>query len=182
MTSATRRHDPERRDRIIAVTLDLIAAHGVAKATYRTIASAADIPLGSMTYHFASRDELLLAAFAHFADEGASPLSEALEQSDDAVDALVDVVMADDGFRFRVLLAELYVLAYRDERYADLLREWMRRAQTSLAAHPTTAAPPVVDALQEGLCLQRWFMPEAFPESAVRSSFHALVTDPDHAP
>ena len=41
--STTRRHDPERRERIIAATLDLIAEHGVAGATYRTVAAAADV-------------------------------------------------------------------------------------------------------------------------------------------
>ena len=47
----------------MAPTLDVIAEHGVAGASHRAIARAADVPLGSITYHFATLDELLAAAF-----------------------------------------------------------------------------------------------------------------------
>ena len=64
----TRRTDPDRRDRLIQVTLDLIAESGVAGISHRKIAAAADVPLGSMTYHFTSMDELLREAFTRFAE------------------------------------------------------------------------------------------------------------------
>lgn len=62
----SRRTDPERRARIIDATLDMIAQHGVASITHRKIAAAAaaDVPLGSMTYHFAGMQELLKDAFS----------------------------------------------------------------------------------------------------------------------
>ncbi|MFT4463877.1 MAG: TetR/AcrR family transcriptional regulator [Sodalis sp. (in: enterobacteria)] len=55
----SRRTDPDRRARIIDATLDMIAQHGVASITHRKIAAAADVPLGSMTYHFAGMQDLL---------------------------------------------------------------------------------------------------------------------------
>ena len=57
--TAVRRVDPDRKDRIVDAALDVIAEHGVAGATHRTIAAAADVPLGSMTYHFENLDEVL---------------------------------------------------------------------------------------------------------------------------
>lgn len=60
---ANRRFDPERRDRIIEATLDLISAEGVAGTSHRKVAAVADVPLGSMTYHFAGMDDLLHEAF-----------------------------------------------------------------------------------------------------------------------
>ncbi|MBK6047805.1 TetR/AcrR family transcriptional regulator, partial [Streptomyces sp. MBT55] len=57
-----RRYDPERRTRIIDAALALIAAEGIAGLSHRTVAAEADVPLGSTTYHFASLDELLVAA------------------------------------------------------------------------------------------------------------------------
>lgn len=68
MTDGTRprRYDPERRDRIIDACLDVVAAHGVAGTSQRRVAAAADVPLGSVTYHFAGRDELLREAFGRF--------------------------------------------------------------------------------------------------------------------
>ncbi|TYR32953.1 TetR/AcrR family transcriptional regulator, partial [Streptomyces parvus] len=57
-----RRYDPERRTRIIDAALTVIAADGIAGLSHRTVAAEADVPLGSTTYHFASLDELLVAA------------------------------------------------------------------------------------------------------------------------
>ena len=63
-----RRHEPDRRNRLIDVTLDLIAEVGVAGISHRKIAARAGVPLGSMTYHFDGMDELLFEAFARFAE------------------------------------------------------------------------------------------------------------------
>ena len=54
-----RRHDPQRRDRIIDACLEVLAEHGVAGTSHRRVAAAAGVPLGSMTYHFTGMDELL---------------------------------------------------------------------------------------------------------------------------
>ena len=43
-----RRTDPGRRERILDAVLDLIARDGSAGATYRSVAEAADVPMGSM--------------------------------------------------------------------------------------------------------------------------------------
>src|SRR4051794_31902794 len=63
-----RRYDPGRRARIVAACLDVIAETGVAGASHRRVAEAANVPLGSMTYHFSGMDELLHEAFSRFAD------------------------------------------------------------------------------------------------------------------
>jgi TetR/AcrR family transcriptional regulator, regulator of biofilm formation and stress response len=57
-----RRHDPGRRDRIIDAAIRVIGAEGIAGLSHRSVAGEADVPLGSTTYHFASLDELLIAA------------------------------------------------------------------------------------------------------------------------
>ena len=182
--SASRRHDPERRARIIAATLDLIADHGTAGATYRTVAAAAGIPLGSMTYHFPSREDLIFAAFERFADETFSPLDRAMAASDgDPVEALTRLVVRDDGdVRTQVLLAELYVLAFRQDRYADLLRQWMRRSSAVIARRVVGVSPRAIDAVQEGLGLQRWLAPDEVTEDVVRDVFRALIPDPETPP
>ena len=181
--SATRRHDPERRERIIAATLDLIAEQGVAGATYRTVAAAADIPLGSMTYHFPSREDLIFAAFERFADETFSPLDRAMRTADgDPREALAQLVIQDDDDpRTKILLAELYVLAFRQDRYADLLRQWMGRSREAIARRIDGVNPRVLDAVQEGLGLQRWLLPDELTDDDIRQVFHALIPAP-HTP
>jgi DNA-binding transcriptional regulator YbjK len=53
-----RRTEPGRRDRLVETVLNLIARDGVAGATYRAVAAAADMPIGSMTHHFPTRDDM----------------------------------------------------------------------------------------------------------------------------
>ncbi|MHA6526063.1 TetR/AcrR family transcriptional regulator [Tessaracoccus sp. G1721] len=184
MERITRRHDPERRDRIIAATLDLIADQGTAGATYRTVAAAAGIPLGSMTYHFPSRDDLLFAAFERFADETFSPLDRAMSTADgEPREALAQLVIQDDDDpRTKILLAELYVLAFRETRYADLMRQWMGRSRDAIARRIDGVNPRVLDAVQEGLGLQRWLLPDELTADDVRHVFHALIPDPSDPP
>ncbi|MFD4604226.1 TetR/AcrR family transcriptional regulator [Streptomyces sp. NPDC058464] len=180
MSAVSRRTEPQRRDRILAVTLDTIEERGLSGATYRTIATAADVPLGSMTYHFPNRDDLIFTAFERFANDLFSPLDESmgdLEPGEDPRERLVQMIVADSRDRRRdmVLLAELYVLAIRDERYAELMRQWMRRAKDAISRHIHGVSGHVIDAVQEGIGLQRYFLPQEFTEDVVRRTFHDLT-------
>jgi DNA-binding transcriptional regulator YbjK len=65
----------DRRDRILAAALRVIAAHGVDAATHRAVAAEAGVPLASTTYHFSSKAELVRDA-----------LERAVERSVAAVD------------------------------------------------------------------------------------------------
>ena len=67
-----RRHDPDRKERIVASALDVLARDGVAGITHRAVATAADVPLGSVTYHFATLDDLVQHAFEAHVDTLAS--------------------------------------------------------------------------------------------------------------
>lgn len=64
-----RRHDPERRQRIIDAAIRVVGAKGLAGLSHRSVAAEADVPLGSTTYHFATLDELMIAALRQ-ANEG----------------------------------------------------------------------------------------------------------------
>ena len=183
MARAARRSDPDRREKIIVATLDLIAARGVQGATYRTVGAAADVPLGSMTYYFPSREDLVFTAFERFADELFSPLDRSMTDvgpGEDPRERLVRMVVADDRDRQRdmVLLAELYVLAFRQERYAELMRQWMRRARAAISRYLPSASAPVIDAVQEGLAWQRALLPDDYTEDVVRRTLHALIENP----
>ena len=71
-TRRPRRSDPDRRARILTSALDVVAEVGVAGVSHRRVATAADIPLGSMTYLFIGMDALLEEAFTAFADSVAT--------------------------------------------------------------------------------------------------------------
>ncbi|MGW5636068.1 TetR/AcrR family transcriptional regulator [Streptomyces sp. NPDC003832] len=157
---ATGQTDPQRRERILAATLDLVADEGVAGVSHRKIAARAGVPLGSMTYHFSGMDEVLREAFGRFADHIVAVFDSYLtppqgpEQAREAVTDLVHA-LSEGGGRDLVLTHELYTLAARRPAYRELTDAWMRRSRVHLEKHfdPDTARQ--LDALIEGLTLHR---------------------------
>ncbi|MFF3349627.1 TetR/AcrR family transcriptional regulator [Streptomyces sp. NPDC002779] len=157
---ATGHTDPQRRERILAATLDLIADEGVAGVSHRKIAARAGVPLGSMTYHFSGMDDLLREAFGRFADHVVAVFDAHLTAPDgpeQARAAVTDLVhaLSEGTRRDLVLTQELYTLAARRPAYRELTDTWMRRSRVHLEKHfdPDTARQ--LDALIEGLILHR---------------------------
>ncbi|MBK8463891.1 MAG: TetR family transcriptional regulator [Nigerium sp.] len=155
-----RRNDPHRRDRIIDACLDVIAEGGVAGTSHRKVARAADVPLGSMTYHFDGMDELLHEAFTRFTTTvserferrmAAAPDAEAAREA--VVALIVEDVLGDA--RELVLTHELYTLAARDVRYRTLTAAWMGRSRAALERHFDPETARLLDALIEGLSIHR---------------------------
>ena len=54
-----------RREQLIEVTIGLVAEHGYAATSLARIAQAAGITKGAVLYHFASKDAVMEAAYAH---------------------------------------------------------------------------------------------------------------------
>ena len=145
---AERRFDPERRGRIIDAALDVIAEHGVAGASHRKIAARADVPLGSMTYHFSGMEELLREAFTRFSATISARFEARLAQADTleaARDAVVDLVHADlnQSARELVLTQELDALIEGSFLHAALDTEQHDRAVTAEAVTRITTPRPV---------------------------------------
>jgi TetR/AcrR family transcriptional regulator, regulator of biofilm formation and stress response len=173
-----RRYDPDRRDRIIEAAVGVIADHGVAHTTHRRIAAAADVPLGSLTYHFAGLDDLLAQAFRRQAER----MSRSYEAAFDGVstrgqliDAVTDLIHggADADPRDWAVAYELYLAALRDPALRSVTESWMRTSRTVLERFmdPTTARG--VDALIEGLVMHRTL---ATTPGATRDEIREIVT------
>ncbi|MEV5433699.1 TetR family transcriptional regulator [Streptomyces sp. NPDC052701] len=157
---ATGHTDPQRRERILAATLDLIGDEGVAGVSHRKIAARAGVPLGSMTYHFTGIDDLLRQAFTRFADRIVAVFEQHLgratgpEQAREAVTDLVHA-LSEGAVRDLVLTQELYTLAARHPQYRELTQAWMRRSRRLLEQHFDADTARQLDALIEGLTLHR---------------------------
>ncbi|GAB2505418.1 TetR/AcrR family transcriptional regulator [Nocardiopsis aegyptia] len=52
-----------RRQQLVAVTIDLVAAHGYAACSLQRIADAAGLTKGAVIYHFASKNAVIRAAY-----------------------------------------------------------------------------------------------------------------------
>ncbi|WP_163541000.1 TetR/AcrR family transcriptional regulator [Occultella kanbiaonis] len=178
-----RRFDPDRRERIVEACLDVIAEHGVAGTSHRRVAAAADVPLGSMTYHFTGMDDLLHEAFGAFTAEVIATFERRMAQAGDAETARAALVtlISDDlvsTHRDLVLTHELYTLAAREESYRALTNAWMNASRAALERHfdPTTAR--IVDALIEGLTIHRALDTQPQDRAVVASAIARVCAGP----
>ena len=178
---SVRRHDPNRRQRLIEVALDVIAEHGVAATTHRKVAQAADVPLGSLTYHFKGLDDLFAAAFTKLADETADGFEAALAGADGpdaAREAVVGLIAGEllGERRNSLLTYELYVLAARRPDLRRVTDTWMARSRAALERHFDPATTVMLDALIEGLSMHRALALEPMSVETVRDAVNRIVT------
>ncbi|GAB2724850.1 TetR/AcrR family transcriptional regulator [Arthrobacter bambusae] len=179
---AKRRVDPDRRDRIIEATLDLIAAEGVAGTSHRKVAALADVPLGSMTYHFAGMDELLHEAFTRFATRISDRFERRMNEAStiDAVkEAVVEMIMQDTyGDRDALVLTlELYTLAARQAKFRHLTHDWMMRSRRAFERYFDPDVARQLDALVEGLSIHRAFEPRDDDRELVSNAVDKLLRE-----
>ncbi len=172
-----RRHDPGRRDRLVEAALAVIAERGAAGTTHREIARAADVPLGSMTYHFTSLQEILVEAFTRHADSVADVFDERLgaaRDRDEAIEAVIALV-SDDLLGSRhdlVLTVELYAAAVRDPALRTVTQAWMARSRRALERHFDAATARELDALIEGLVLHSALSTDPMTPEQIRHAVH----------
>jgi len=159
-TRATRRYDPDRKTRIVEAAVEVIAEHGVAGTTHRRIAAVADVPLGSLTYHFAGLDDLLAQAFRRHAERMSRDYEAhfaGVSTRTGFIDAVTDLIhgLSDDDPRDWAVAYELYLAALRDPALRSVTELWMRSSRRVLErfVDPTTARG--VDALIEGIVMHK---------------------------
>ena len=155
-----RRHDPDRRDRIVEAVIAVIAEHGVAGTTHRLIAAAADVPLGSLTYHFTGLEDLRAQAFARHAERMAATYEAhfaGVRSTEDVVEAVTDLIHGDAGSDDRdwAVAYELYLAALRDPRLRSVTESWMRSSRSVLERFVDPVTARGVDALIEGLVMHK---------------------------
>ncbi|MDT0266714.1 TetR family transcriptional regulator [Streptomyces sp. DSM 44915] len=159
MTGSSRGpNDPGRRDRIIEAALDVIAEHGVTGATQRRIAEAAGVSLGSMTYYFDGRQQLLVEAFTRLAESMSDRYRELLDAARDVREAraaVVEIICGPVWGRPRdlVLSYELYAFTARDPALRDVVGSWMRASRAALGKHFDARTARALDALVEGFSI-----------------------------
>jgi TetR/AcrR family transcriptional regulator, regulator of biofilm formation and stress response len=180
MGSTLRRYDPGRRDRIIDACLDVIAETGVAGTSHRKVAEAANVPLGSMTYHFAGMSDLLHAAFSRFAQKVSEQFEQRMAAAYDTdsakqavADAITHVVLSNP--RDLVLTHELYTLAARDPAYRDITNAWMARSRRTLERYFDPPTARMLDALVEGLSIHRALDNEPQDEAIVTAAVERIT-------
>lgn len=126
-----------RRGLILETTLKLISRGGVDAVSYRKVADLANIPLGSTTYYFDSREDLICETF-DFYIERAKRLQRKPRNIGTALaftKYLVDVTNREFEEKSMLLAEyEMTLFAARNEKVAGLLHAWDDSMINNLAA------------------------------------------------
>jgi DNA-binding transcriptional regulator YbjK len=130
-----------RRRSLLEATLRVIARGGVEAVTHRRVAAEAGVSHGAITYHFASRDDIILQAFRHYIRMNTAHLDAAWEDLDGDPGSVPSVVAFLVDFTRRefsdpeLILAEYELILYaaRNEALAREYRAWQRSLIGGLA-------------------------------------------------
>ncbi|MFF8282287.1 TetR/AcrR family transcriptional regulator [Streptomyces albus] len=176
-----RRYDPERRQRIIDAAIRIVELKGIAALSHRAVAAEADVPLGSTTYHFASLDELLLAALEQVNSEPQTTIESwgsRLAKDVPLADGLTAVLedYASEG-RGRIRLEyELYLAALRRPLLQPVAAAWLDDMVTVLARHtPDLPTARALVAIIDGLLLQYLLTDRPFDRAEVRAALGRVL-------
>jgi TetR/AcrR family transcriptional regulator, regulator of biofilm formation and stress response len=151
-----------RREQILEAALRVIGRSGTQSVTHRAVAEEAGVPLGSTTYYFESKDDLLRQALEHVAAsevESYRELGEELrsvESPDELADRLIEKLVATVEDRTSYIAEyELWLEAGRRPELRDAAQSWCDAEQRAVAGSmealgsvdPATDASLVVAAL-----------------------------------
>jgi len=149
-----RRKDPDRKERVLEAALDILAEDGVAGTTHRLVAARADVPLGSVTYHFAGLADLQAQAFARFVDVQSALFADlfaGVETREQLLEVLTDLVQGGPArHRNAVLGFELHLAALRNPDLRALTERWTADSRAVLARFTDPDRAARLDALLEG--------------------------------
>jgi DNA-binding transcriptional regulator YbjK len=167
----SRRASGERRiEQILAAAVQVFGSGGPTAVTHRAVADAAGVPLGSTTYYFKDRDDLMQQTMRHAIDVEARRLSEIVEafHGELTVDASValltemffDKTVADP--LYDLALFEMFLEATRNPSVRSMTQDWTRMIAelTERVLPPTDPSVPrdvavqIVAALIDGLMLE----------------------------
>ncbi|GGZ33460.1 TetR/AcrR family transcriptional regulator [Streptomyces poonensis] len=179
-----RRHDPGRRRRIIDAAVRVVSDKGLAGLSHRSVAAAADVPLGSTTYHFKTLDELVVAALRQVSAEWVAGIERLARRGLPGEAALADELarllgrwLAGDRARLE-LEYELYLAALRREAVRPVAAEYldaMTRVLRPYVADEATARAVV--ALVDGVLLQCLLTGRPYDREEVRTALSRVLTD-----
>jgi len=168
-----------RREEILRAALTIIGRDGLAGVTHRAVAAEAGVPLGSLTYYFPTKEELLAAALDLFVDEEVAflravsdsmegldlPLEEVAERMARAIEAKQASDPAGATAQF-----VLYLEARRDPALRAAAERCFRAYDEVARAALRVAgvADPAVEvaffvAMSDGLGLRRMAAPDGAP-------------------
>ncbi|CAM5576530.1 TetR/AcrR family transcriptional regulator [Streptomyces pilosus] len=175
-----RRHDPERRRRIIDAAIRVVGRSGIAGLSHRSVAAEADVPLGSTTYHFKTLDELMVAALRQANEGFAAVLAARGGPQDPRTDlaaelaALMGAWLAGDRTGVE-LEYELYLAALRRPALRPVAAEWGDAVVEQLSGRTDPVTARALVALMDGILLQALLTGTPYDEAYARDVLGRVI-------
>ena len=157
----------ERRELILRTTLGVIGRGGIAAVTHRRVADEAGVPLGSLTYWFATKDDLLREALRLFVDDETARLRRVGGQIEEGMTPAeiaerFSAVLDSTSREEQVAQFELYLEAARNPALREAAQqcfaaydEISRTALRAAGVDDDVLLPSLFVALADGLGLRR---------------------------
>jgi TetR/AcrR family transcriptional regulator, regulator of biofilm formation and stress response len=140
LESVTEKSRGQRREQILDATLRLIGRSGRQAVTHRAVAKEAGVPLGSTTYYFDSRDDLLGQALEHVSAlevDRYDGLAEELRQLNTPTELadrlLSELVSAAQDRTAYIAEYELWLEAGRRPELREAAQSWCDAEQRAVA-------------------------------------------------
>lgn len=132
-------NDDHRKERIVTAAIAILKEEGIERCTARNIAQHAGIPLGSVSYHFASKREILLAALRAIARMRQHDIEQwaATAQINNLEHSLAKLILehsVGEGRALTVVTYELYVMGMRDPEFREISQEMFTTLERTLTA------------------------------------------------
>ena len=116
---------------VLDAVLRVVVKGGVDAVRYRAVADEAGVSLGTVSYHYTSREALLRAALTHYLEDNVRALfalrdEYSAKSVEDVADYVVELIRRDFADKRRRVLAEyeLMVFAARDPEVAGALARY----------------------------------------------------------
>jgi DNA-binding transcriptional regulator YbjK len=157
---------------------------GVLALNHRAVAAEADVPLGSVTYHYRTLDDVLAAALESISDDELQVLNDWQENWDLERDLMASLVAlltlyCNDRRAMSILEYEVHVLAYRRPIMREPSRRWDRALHEILNRYMSSADADLVIAMMDGVMLNN--LTDDDPLTAEWAEFCLAKVMPVHA-
>jgi DNA-binding transcriptional regulator YbjK len=152
-----------RRKEILEAALHIVADGGPDAITFRRVADRAQVPLGSLTYYFDSREDLLREAFRLYLSEAIAFISDVEDEKrphtpSGIIELVLEIVRREFSDNPTIVRVEYELILYaaRDPALArefNAYERWMEARLTAAleelgATRPVDAARTIIDVVR----------------------------------
>lgn len=168
---ATTTSGQRKREQILDAAVRVFGTGGADGVTHRAVAQAADVPLGSTTYYFTDRDDLLLQTMGHARAAESDRLAAIVDAVEGPIDLDRSIALLTEMFfdkttadpLYDLALFEMFMEATRNDALRPVTRAWSEMIGTLVdrVLPPSDPAVPRAQVVQIVACLVDGLMLEA---------------------